>query len=68
MNKTIGVDGGGVNAIRHMKVTSVLDNPEVTDQERLKLSRDMGHSLAMQGEYQRQNEKPKKKRKKRKAN
>ena len=53
MNKKVGVAGGGVNALRHMMVETILSNTNATLDERLQLANRMGHSPAVQIEYRR---------------
>ena len=52
MNKKVGVDGG-INAIRHMKVSEFLQKPDLTPEMRLDFSRGMMHSESTQKKYQR---------------
>ena len=52
MNKKIDVDGG-INAIRHMKVSEFLQKPDLTPEMRLDFSRGMMHSESTQKKYQR---------------
>ena len=53
MNKKIGVNGGGVNPIRHMMVETILSNENVSDSDKYDLSTRMGHSPHVQTEYRR---------------
>ena len=53
MNKKIGVSGGGSNALRHMMISTILNNENVSDLERAELSKVMGHSPNVQYAYKR---------------
>jgi hypothetical protein len=53
MNKKIGVAGGGSNAMRHMMISTLLDNANVSDEERVELAKVMGHSPNVQYAYKR---------------
>jgi hypothetical protein len=50
MNKKIGITGS-INSIRHMKVSDKLNNPNITNEEKLELSNSMGHSVITQAKY-----------------
>ena len=50
MNKRLGYTTG-VNLFRHMKVNDVLNSCNCTYEQRLELSKQMGHSPAMQKKY-----------------
>ena len=52
MNKKIDVDGG-INQIRHMKVSEFLQKPDITPEMRLNFSAGMMHSESMQQKYRR---------------
>ena len=52
MNKKIDVDGG-INAIRHMKVSEFLKRTDITPEMRLDFSRGMCHSESTQQKYRR---------------
>ena len=53
INKPIGVQGG-INAIRHMRVSEFLSKPDLTPEMRLRFASDMGHSENTQQRYQRE--------------
>ena len=53
MNKKVGVEGGGINPLRHMMVETILSNNDVSLDERANLATKMGHSPAVQTEYRR---------------
>ena len=50
LNKKIGVDGS-INAIRHMVVSDALNDPNITPEARLLLSKSMMHSPIIQSRY-----------------
>ena len=52
MNKKIDIDGG-VNYIRHSKVSEFLQKPDLTPEMRLKFSDGMMHSESTQQKYRR---------------
>jgi hypothetical protein len=52
MNKKVDVDGG-INQIRHMKVSEFLQKPDLTPEMRLNFSADCMHSESMQQKYRR---------------
>jgi hypothetical protein len=52
MNEKIGVSGG-INAIRHMKVSEFLQKPDLTPEMRLQFSTDCMHSESTQQRYRR---------------
>lgn len=49
-NRSVGVDGG-INMLRRMRIKTENDDPNSTDESKLKLSQVMGHSLSMQQNY-----------------
>ena len=55
LNKSLGYDKqfGGINIYRHMRVSDLYKNKDLTFQEREKLSNEMGHSLIVQKQYKR---------------
>ena len=53
MNKKVGVMGGGSRALRHIMISTILANENVSDLERIELSTIMGHSPNVQYAYQR---------------
>ena len=54
MSKAQGIlKGGGVNYLRHSKVSTLLNSMNVSPEERVRLSTAMGHSVNIQGEYNR---------------
>lgn len=52
MNKKIGVVGG-INTIRKMKISTFLQQDNLTAEDRLKQSRSMCHSIGVQQKYRR---------------
>ena len=53
INKKIGFNTG-VNLLRHMSVSEVLNDPKVTPEERATLAETMKHSIATQAKYRRE--------------
>ena len=54
MSKAQGItERGGVNYLRHAKVSTLLNSMNVTPEERVELSTRMGHSVNIQAEYNR---------------
>lgn len=54
LNKKLGYnDLGGVGIFRHMRVTELYENKNLSFEERNKLSQEMGHSLVIQKQYKR---------------
>lgn len=53
INRPIGISGG-INAIRHMRVSEFLCQPDLTPEMRLRFASDMGHSESTQQKYQRE--------------
>lgn len=52
LNKSIGYDElGGINVFRHMRISD--SNPNISFEERKKLSDSMGHSITVQSQYRR---------------
>jgi hypothetical protein len=52
LNKSIGYDDlGGINVFRHMRISD--SNPNISFEERKKLSDSMGHSITVQSQYRR---------------
>jgi len=49
-NQLIGVKGG-INNYRHMKATEILNDPELTEEKRIELAFQMGHSPISQLKY-----------------
>jgi hypothetical protein len=53
LNRPIGISGG-INSIRHMRVSEFLCQPDLTPEMRLRFATDMGHSESTQQKYQRE--------------
>jgi hypothetical protein len=53
MNKPLGISGG-INSLRHMRVSEFLSQPDITPEMRLLFASDMGHSESTQKTYQRE--------------
>ena len=53
INKPIGISGG-INTLRHMRVSEFLSQPDITPEMRLLFASDMGHSEGTQRTYQRE--------------
>lgn len=53
MSVKIGLKTGGTNLLRHMIVATLLNNPDITPEQRVGLAKNMGHSVFMQEYYNR---------------